>query len=446
MLDKEQLRPGLVIFRRADVEHRQWYCRLKVPKTDRYKVVSLKTTDVHEARDKAFDQEIELRFKEKHDIPIFDKRFSEVAQQYSDFQKQRAEAGEITLKRWQTEDGFLRTQLNRYVGNEPITSIGENHWTGYPLWRRSNGKGRKTDRVSDWTIRSEMKTFRNVMFFGKRKKHVTAEQLEMFDKRVKLDKPRGEAFTPEEYRQLHIFARTTWMKAGENAESRWQREIFYNFMLVMTNTGMRPAEGKNLRWRDIGESIQRANEQPFVPIDVRGKGKFRKLVGPLSVATYFGRIKNLVAERFKKLGREIKPDDFVFINYDGTPARHLYRHLLRDLLGKTSLLRSAAGTIRSAYSFRHTYATFRLMRGKVEIHDLALQMGTSSTMIEEHYSHVTPVKNADRILQGIPGWEEVAAASGEEASRVNADAAGAKAKPGKAPPKAGKASRSTRRR
>jgi hypothetical protein len=34
---KEELKPGLVLFRRGDVEHRMWYCRMKMPKADRYK-------------------------------------------------------------------------------------------------------------------------------------------------------------------------------------------------------------------------------------------------------------------------------------------------------------------------------------------------------------------------------------------------------------------------
>ncbi len=40
--EKEELKPGLILFRRGDVEHRMWYCRMKMPKADRYKTVSLK--------------------------------------------------------------------------------------------------------------------------------------------------------------------------------------------------------------------------------------------------------------------------------------------------------------------------------------------------------------------------------------------------------------------
>jgi len=39
--EKEELKPGLILFRRGDVEHRMWYCRMKMPKADRYKTVSL---------------------------------------------------------------------------------------------------------------------------------------------------------------------------------------------------------------------------------------------------------------------------------------------------------------------------------------------------------------------------------------------------------------------
>jgi integrase len=54
-------------------------------------------------------------------------------------------------------------------------------------------------------------------------------------------------------------------------------------------------------------------------------------------------------------------------------------------------------------------------------------MGTSVQMIEDYYGHITPVSNADRILQGLPGWEPVADASGEVSDGVNAGGAGKKA-------------------
>ena len=59
---------------------------------------------------------------------------------------------------------------------------------------------------------------------------------------------------------------------------------------------------------------------------------------------------------------------------------------------------------RSTYCFRHTYATFRLSEG-VDVYFLAEQMGTSVKMIEDHYGHVNTIKHADRVLQGMGGWD-----------------------------------------
>jgi len=36
------------------------------------------------------------------------------------------------------------------------------------------------------------------------------------------------------------------------------------------------------------------------------------------------------------------------------------------------------------------------------VYFLAKQMGTSVKTVEDHYGHITPVKNADRILLGLP--------------------------------------------
>lgn len=414
LLDKEELKPGLIIFRRSDVKHRNWYCRLKIPEVDRYKTISLETHDINAARDKAFDEDAELRFKLKHQMPVFDRAFSDVSKEYSDFQKQRAGAGEITHKRWQTEDGYIRNQLNRYVGKEQITLVGENHWKGYPMWRQSNSKGRLAERVSDWTVRSEMATLRSVMRFAKSKKYIT--DLDPFQARLKLGKPRREAFTLEEYRHLHTFGRG-WIKKANGKKSLWYRTMAYNFILVMTNTGKRPPEAGNLQWRDI--SVRKDKHgRAFTCFNVRGKGKFRELVAPHSVATYL--------ERIKSISKATEPTDYVFTTWEGERANSLYGSLIEDLLTESKLLISSSGSRRSTYSFRHTYATFRLMEG-VDSLFLAKQMGTSVEMIEDYYGHITPSKNAERILQGIPGWEPIADVAGEKLDSVNAGDARKKA-------------------
>ncbi len=236
----------------------------------------------------------------------------------------------------------------------------------------------------------------------------------MFKGKLPLAKVRREEFTPEEYRKLHTYARG-WIEKARIPLYKWYRTVAYNFMLIMCNTGMRPPEAKNLRWRDVAIRTD-DQKRKFVILHVRGKDKFRQLVAASNVAEYL--------ERIRAIGKAVEPDDFVFTTAKGTPAKTLYANLIETLLKESKLLLSSSGRRRSTYCFRHTYATFRLTEG-VDVYFLSKQMGTSVQMIEDHYGHINPVKNAERILQGMPGWEPITAAPEvvAEPDRVNAVAA-----------------------
>jgi integrase len=418
LTDLHELKNGLVIFRRADVKHRNWYCRVRLPNADRYKTVSLKTSDIETAKERAFDQDSDVRFRIKHEVPLFNRPFSQIAKDFAAFQKQRYEAGEITFHRWRVIDSHIRTQLNRFVGTVQINLIGQDRWKTYPIWRQANGKGRDGGRVSDGTIRDEMTTFRSVMNYAASKKYITESQV--FKGKLPLSKVRREEFTPPEYRKLHTFARG-WVKEARNEMYTWYRTVAYNFVLIMCNTGMRPSEAKNLCWRDVSTKTHR-DGQSFVILNVRGKGKHRSLVAASSVGEYL--------ERIRAISKSTKLEDSVFTSYKGEKSRTLYYDLIETLLEDSALLKSSSGKRRSIYCFRHTYATFRLTEG-VDVYYLAKQMGTSVKMIEDHYGHINPVKNAERILQGLPGWEPVTPEVQAQAAKdgVSADPAGNAPKP-----------------
>lgn len=394
MQDAEELKRGLVIFRRTDVQHRNYYCRIKIPYEDRYKIKSLKTSDVDLAKEKAFDHAADIKFRLKHEVPVFKKSFSQVAKEFIDFQQDRAEVGQISKHRARVLDSHVRSQLNTYIGNTQISLIGEDKWRGYPVWRQKTGKGRSGGRVSDGTIRDEMATLRAIMRFAASKKYIPESQV--FKGKLPIDKTRREEFTPQEYRKLHTYARS-WIKKGARENNIWYRTMTYNFILIMANTGMRPTEARNLLWRDVTMRKDKKGRQ-FVSLNVRGKSKSRELVAADTVATYL--------ERIREISKASGPDDHVFTTWEGKKAKSLYNSLIENLLTETGLLHSSSGSRRSTYCFRHTYATFRLAEG-IDVYFLAKQMGTSVKMIEDHYGHITPVKNAERILQGLPGWEPI---------------------------------------
>lgn len=470
--DKEELKPGLIIFRRTDVAHRNWYCRIKLPKADRYKTYSLKTPNIELAKERAFDHDADVRFRLKHDVPVFNRPFIEVAREYLAFQVTRQKRGEISATRPKVIRGIIEGALNDYVGSTQVHLIGDELWEGYPAWRRENGAGRyarngsrdvsaaqaakfaereaaqrakalesrgirhsraKTapaDKpngksvafISDSTIKLEMSIFGAVMGFAIKKRYCPAST--RFNERPKLKVMRRDEFTLEEYRKLHTVGRA-WVREATREDSVWYRTVTYNFILIMCNTGMRPSEAKNLRWRDIMPAEDREGRE-IVVLFVQGKGKSRKLVAPKSVGDYL--------ERIRAISKATGPEDRVFTTHSGKPTSSLYKASIEDVLEKAGLRYGASGVPRSTYCFRHTYATMRLHEG-VDVYFLAEQMGTSVKMIEDHYGHVNTVKHADRVLSGMAGWDPVDAGDDEQAAKDAKAAKAAKTRQPKGPPR-----------
>ncbi|NQE61926.1 site-specific integrase [Caulobacter sp. RHG1] len=466
VIDKQELKPGLIIFRRSDVQHRNWYCRVKLPKADRYKTYSLKTADINVARDQAFDRDADVRFRLKHDVPVFNRPFRDVAQEYIAVQEERAKRHEISADRVKKLKSVIGGALEAYIGSTQVHLVGQESWDGYPTWRRENGEGRNARNgarevseelskklavqeaamrdksmatrglrtkprqlradagekrmvsfVSDSTIRFEMSIFGAVMGHAIKKRY--APMTQRFEERPKLKIMRRDEFTREEYRALHTFARDKWVKAATRETSRWYRTVAYNFVLIMCNTGMRPSEAKNLRWRDIMPATDKDGRE-IVVLFVQGKGKSRQLVAPKSVGDYLDRIREISAAT--------GADDRVFTTIDGNPAKSLYQALIEDLLTEAKLRNGASGLPRSTYCFRHTYATFRLSEG-VDVYFLAEQMGTSVKMIEDHYGHVNTIKYADRVLQGMSTWNPADDPNGGDAAAGAAKAAASRQRP-----------------
>jgi integrase len=115
--DKEQVQPGLIIFRRGDVGHDNFYCRVRIQNEDRYKTISLRTADRQTARDRALDQYADIRFRVKHDVPVFNRPFLQVAEEYAEAQQRRASAGEVSQSRIMNVKNKINGPLKAYVGS-----------------------------------------------------------------------------------------------------------------------------------------------------------------------------------------------------------------------------------------------------------------------------------------------------------------------------------------
>lgn len=75
-----------------------------------------------------------------------------------------------------------------------------------------------------------------------------------------------------------------------------------------------------------------------------------------------------------------------------------YGRMFKRLLDNLGLLVDPrTGKERTLYSLRHMYATHVLTKHRMSIEELAEHMGTSVSMIQNHYNHIILRKAASRI-------------------------------------------------
>ena len=177
-------------------------------------------------------------------------------------------------------------------------------------------------------------------------------------------------------------------RSGPNAMHRFQRELLRNYLLFMANSGLRPNETRQLRWRDVREE-QDEDGTPAVVVEVAPTTK----TGARTVVCREGTEHYLA--RLKKISKYTELGDYVFAGYDGKPVDN-FNKTFRTVLTKLKLLDDRWGKRRSIYSLRHLYCTQALLSG-VPIHVLAKNMGTSIAYIEKHYSHVLTVMQAKQL-------------------------------------------------
>lgn len=383
---------GLVVYRRSDVLHERFYARIALEKKRKYKVVALGSAGMEAAIQEATKKYVETQFAVKNELVIFRRSFAQVAKEYLDTEKDRtglSGKGGISFHRWRVMDNQTKNQLSRYIGAKHISQIGRDHWIGYAAWRQKNGKGRDGGRVSGATIRSEMTTLRAIMKFAALKGYVSElKTKDAFHGRYLVAHERRDAFTRTEYRILYMYMRKWVKEEGLSEISRWTRQMVRNFILIMCHTGMRNTEARNLRWSDIFEDRDRGR----VIFNVSGKSKQRSFEATIRVSIYLARI--------RELSRKLESSDFVFSTYEGKRSQTLYVRTIADLLKKSALTIASSGKRRSTYSFRHSFATWRLQAG-ADVFSLARHMGTSVEMIQQSYGHVTTKDVADNVLRGL---------------------------------------------
>ncbi|GLI94386.1 tyrosine-type recombinase/integrase [Methylocystis echinoides] len=368
----------ITLYLRDDVKTPQWQCRIKIKGHSGYVRRSTGETDLDRAKEVALQILGELNQRVTQNLPLKRKTFAEIAAAFLKDAETRWKEGRNSEGRYRILKGTIQRYLIPYFGNCDITLIQKKDLMAYRTWRQAywvtgpgfqeTGKAKKPPTQA--TLKQEWTALRGVLLHGV-DLGVVPQNLIPALKHDKTKINKRPAFTADEYRQLWLFMRK-WWRASSHPRIRKDRALLRDYVLIMTNSGLRKGEARNIKWRDV--NTYRNQHGDWVTLTVTGKTGERLVVCQPGTERYFNRL--------RKRGYRTDPDDLVFCHEDGQP--------IEEWIGFSSLIKAAGlekdthGNKRTIYSLRHTYATLRLQNG-TNVYWLKKNMGTSVAMIERHY-------------------------------------------------------------
>lgn len=362
---------------------RAWQAAFKVD--GRWVRVTTKCRQLDDAKKRARELYVEYQVRLKNGLPVLSKRFADVARLVIADMEQQLAAG-VGKKSWRDYKIVLEKYFIPYFGDRFVTSIKYEDLQQFAKWRESKmGHAPKAS-----TLNTHNSALNRVFDEAVARGYINRTHVPVLINKGR-DSQRRPDFRREEYRKM-IRSFPAWLDAGREGKSRDMRYLLRDYVLILANTGIRHGtEAQNLRWKHV--HLFDEGGLTFLEMSVSGKTGQRDLICRANTITYLKRIQSrcpdIAGMTFEELIKA-QLDEPVFRLPDGTVTKNL-RQTFRALMDHTGLLKCPrTGESRTLYSLRHTYATFALLNDGMDVHTLAVQMGTSIQMIERHYSHLTP--------------------------------------------------------
>lgn len=418
----------LQIYVRSDTIKPLWHARTHNPNRTGFITKSLKTTDKETAVERAEEWFDELKFKQRHGLVVHSRSVASICDLYVKELEEGVAAGVRTERHLRDYKAVANRYVRGFFGQKFVDNVRQRDVAEFEAWCRAywitgdgaqqknkvycrNGKRivsptpKRPKAMSESGMANVFHVLRDVFRTAVKYEAIRDADVPLLTLKKKARKIRGgptersrSAFTIEEYRQLYRFLRH-WHSKTDKGDQSDRRQLLRDFVLILINTGMRPgSETDGLCWQHV-DYFKHVDGKEYPRLIVSGKTGERQLVGMANVRTYLERIRK---RRTDALGHPPSATEPVFCLPNGQPVKHDYlRSLFERALKAAVMLTDAAGRKRVLYSCRHTYATFRLLYGRVSIYTLAENMGTSVSMIEKHYGHLTPTMAASELTQRI---------------------------------------------
>ena len=413
----------LIVYQRSDSD--VWQCRVKVD--NKWFSKTTKERDLEKAIERAKRLLFEAQLRNESKIPVVTKKFRDIAKLAK--QQMQDELANPKMKAPVSFNQYIKIiddYLIPFFGNKNIDGINFDALDEYEVWRTEQ-MGRAPAYS---TVRKHNVTLNRVFDKAVEKGYLTQSAVPKLETKGQKSTVYETFDVAEVNAVLGNFP--SWIANTKNREKREQRELLYDYVRVLVDTGARPGkelldlQWKNIRYRiavtddvirkvdedgnvveithegydDAGESIPLTKWEATVSMSVYGKTKDRIANG---FDATFNVLKEIVARNYpnteltlKKL-TEANDERFVFrTRSDKKPSS--FNHLFDRYLEEHNLLINRnTGRKRVFYSLRSAHATTVMNMDQVPIRDLSKQLGNSVEMIQKHYDRAT----GDAIVDNV---------------------------------------------
>lgn len=376
----------IVLYKRPDRKRPKFIARIKVEGHRGYIVKSTKTEDLQVAIRTSERMFYDYESRVKNDLPIQSYTFQKLFNEWKPRYIRLNENSDRSRKYIKDNPDLIERHFLEYARSTLVSEIDERFIENYFDWRSKRGSKRPTGS----TYHHERTVLNNIFQFAVREGHLKFQPV------IKIpsnkSKPRPD-ISLSDYRKI---VRGMKKDLDQSTDDRVRRSRLYlhQYILILSNTGIRKGEAKGVKWSDI-QPAKDLEGNSTVIINVTGKTGARMVVSNPSTSEY---LKRLFEQRTQELGSPPPRDELVFCKPNGQPLGDLKAPFER-YLKKTGTL-EAGGQKRTIYSLRHTYITMRLSHS-TPIYFLAMNCGTSVEMIEKFYGkkRVTDPKVISQITQ-----------------------------------------------
>ena len=365
----------------------KYYVRISTPNSTGYKTISTKTTNKSEAIRFAFNEYDKLNNIVQSGGVLQSRTYKDIVDEWG---KNRTNSYNPKSKSKDRTVEYVKLYSVDFFGKMMIDKIKSKDFHEYCDWRNVNYK-KKQPTVD--TINRELTSIRSVIKYSYQRGYIS--EMVTIQKLKTNGVSRRSTFNLTEWKKITTGMRK-WVKEGKSLGKYRDRFILQQYVLLMSNSGIRVGEMRDLKWEDVTSYSTRDGDD--VILKVKGKTGLREAVLNTGSERSLQRLFDLRREELD--GVDPSPNEYVFLSRKTGKPYTTFKTSFNSMLKYCGIKLEKDGLNRTIYSLRHFYGTQRL-KGNISPYILAKQMGTSVEMIEKHYSHVLTKDRIKLIKESV---------------------------------------------